>query len=547
MASSYSDVNLQASAQGQSTSAPGVHEKQPDNWADCAKVVEDHHTALVKRWKSEIDTLLVYAGLFSAVLTAFNVELYKLLLPPDGPDATNALLAQIVAQLNTSTALMNGGQRFMPTSSSSNFHTATSSVWINSLWFSSIICSLSAASLGMMVKQWLHETELGLSGTSRDIARLRQYRLDSLQKWRVGDIVAILPVLLQIASALFLAGLIILLWTLHPVVASIASALVAVFTIFVLFTIFAPALSEDCAYRSFQSLLPFIAVQGVYRLVRFLIPACCRTARGKPQLEGHTSSAVWGSFRGWAGMEHVVVQKRVYDLDAHTVEQAHIITLDDAFTLETLRPYASSRPRRDITRFSDIHNLDQAVLAAIAQSLPDVDPDRELLIVIDVLSDYVKGGSCQGNPQLRLEAYACFIKTFGIVYLLSESHGAFMNDDSNRVQRLRRTFSDFTQDLERSTYWQTEILLSQPARMSRRLLAKVAARSGSAEIISNFDKVLEKAMGEALRPAIRSARLFKKVPLIGGIEPLQRGLAWCVYHIAEKRARTPHATASDVV
>ncbi|KAF8899338.1 hypothetical protein BD779DRAFT_1431892, partial [Infundibulicybe gibba] len=32
-------------------------------------------------WNSEIDSLLTFAGLFSAVVTAFTVESYKLLQP----------------------------------------------------------------------------------------------------------------------------------------------------------------------------------------------------------------------------------------------------------------------------------------------------------------------------------------------------------------------------------------------------------------------------------------------------------------------------------
>ncbi|OSD01205.1 hypothetical protein PYCCODRAFT_1337545, partial [Trametes coccinea BRFM310] len=224
-------------------------------WAKCAQVIEEHHRALVKRWREDIDTLLVYAGLFSAVLTAFNVALYTL-LQPDMTVINNALLAQLVAQSNGQSPvpdLTTSGQPFVANPSPSPFHAAASSVWLNTLWFSSLICSLSSASLGMMIKQWLHETEVGLSGTSRDTARLRQLRLDSLEKWHVGVIVATLPVLLQIASALFFAGLLIFLWTLHPVVAKVASAIVALDVFFVLVTLLAPALSEDCPYRSLQS------------------------------------------------------------------------------------------------------------------------------------------------------------------------------------------------------------------------------------------------------------------------------------------------------
>ncbi|KAJ2958449.1 hypothetical protein NUW54_g14538 [Trametes sanguinea] len=72
-----------------------------------------------------------------------------------------------------------------------------------------------------------------------------------------------LRVFLQIASILFLAGLLILLWTLHPIVAGLASALVGALLVFTVVTIVAPAFSEDCAYRSPQSLDVCILKQGL--------------------------------------------------------------------------------------------------------------------------------------------------------------------------------------------------------------------------------------------------------------------------------------------
>ncbi len=53
-----------------------------------------------------------------------------------------------------------------------------------------------------MVKQWLNEYNTGVTGTSLEISRLRQYRLNNLAKWHVAEIVSILPVLLQVALAL---------------------------------------------------------------------------------------------------------------------------------------------------------------------------------------------------------------------------------------------------------------------------------------------------------------------------------------------------------
>lgn len=125
-------------------------------------------------------------------------------------------------------------------------------VWLNTLWFSSLILSLTSASVGIMVKQWLNEYSGGISGTSRPVARVRQYRLSNLRTWHVEDVVGIIPTLLQLALALFLAGILILLWNLHSTVAAIASTLVGLLGVFTVTATLLPLVNHKCAYLTPQ-------------------------------------------------------------------------------------------------------------------------------------------------------------------------------------------------------------------------------------------------------------------------------------------------------
>ncbi|KAH9934068.1 uncharacterized protein BXZ73DRAFT_18153, partial [Epithele typhae] len=165
-------------------------------WARSAEVVKTYNDELVTRWKEEMDTLLVYAGLFSAVLTAFNVQSYQL-LQPDPQDSTVQALKQISSQLSSFSINSNFANSTHPPVSSSDldqpFTAPTSAVWINTLWFSSLVFSLASASIALMVKQWLHELSIGVSGTSRESARVRQYRLEGLKRWHVATIVIVIP------------------------------------------------------------------------------------------------------------------------------------------------------------------------------------------------------------------------------------------------------------------------------------------------------------------------------------------------------------------
>ncbi|KAH9944511.1 uncharacterized protein BXZ73DRAFT_87395 [Epithele typhae] len=250
---------------GKQRESPSIWDTS-DAWAACAKALRDYDEDIITRWKEEIDTLLVFAGLFSAVVTTFNIEAYKL-LQQQPEDSSAALLAQISAQLKSITS---GSNITDPeTTAVVSFKPSAFAIRLNTLWFSSLVCSLLSASLGLLVKQWLREYLAGASSVSRESIRVRQFRHDGLRRWHVSAIILFLPILLQVALLLFLAGLLDLLWTLHPVVASVVTALVAVAVLFHTATIILPIPSKnaDCPYRSPQSWALCATVQAVKRVV----------------------------------------------------------------------------------------------------------------------------------------------------------------------------------------------------------------------------------------------------------------------------------------
>ena len=187
------------------------------------------------------------------MLTAFNVQSYQL-LQPDPSEPMLATLQQISVQLSSFTVNPSFINSTQPARSPDQlqlpFRASPSVVWINVLWFASLVCSLASASIALMVKQWLFEESKGLSGTSREAARLRQYRLNSLIKWHVEAIVLVPSVLLQVALFLFLSGLLVLLWTMHETVAAVITALVGALFVSVVFVTILPIFKSDCCYRS---------------------------------------------------------------------------------------------------------------------------------------------------------------------------------------------------------------------------------------------------------------------------------------------------------
>ncbi|KIP01116.1 hypothetical protein PHLGIDRAFT_56054, partial [Phlebiopsis gigantea 11061_1 CR5-6] len=112
----------------------------------------------IENWKDELNNLLVFAGLFSAVLTAFVVESYQS-LQPDSASSTNQLLSQISVQLSSFTispGFVNATSSIPSTSPvPARFRPESTDINVNLLWFLSLTLSLVAAFFTIAAQQWL--------------------------------------------------------------------------------------------------------------------------------------------------------------------------------------------------------------------------------------------------------------------------------------------------------------------------------------------------------------------------------------------------------
>ncbi|KAJ7644365.1 hypothetical protein FB45DRAFT_897640 [Roridomyces roridus] len=154
----------------------------------------------VERWRSGLDALLVFLGLFSSIVTAFLVDSINA-LQPDEVARTNELLmnlTEIVIQLNTGAALdFPAPVPFAPD---------PVNVRLNSYWFISLILSLSVAALAVACRSFLNMVLL--SGHVKAVDRL----IDINRRWKrvekiLGPATEVVPQLLIIPVILFLVGL----------------------------------------------------------------------------------------------------------------------------------------------------------------------------------------------------------------------------------------------------------------------------------------------------------------------------------------------------
>ena len=217
------------------------------------------------------------AGLFSAILTAFLVQTYPM-LQADGTDTTNQLLALSVStQLRTAgTIISNTLNQTLSTLAdavSTSFSPSTATRWINILFFLSLVSSLAAALFSILAKQWIREyikwnSPLALP---RENVLVRQIRIEAWEDWQVSTVLSSIPILLELGMILFLAGVILLLWTLDDVVAITITIFVSLFLgAFAAFTVI-PILSTRCPYRSPTAWACYIAFHFLVSSIQYFI------------------------------------------------------------------------------------------------------------------------------------------------------------------------------------------------------------------------------------------------------------------------------------
>ncbi|KAJ7455458.1 hypothetical protein FB451DRAFT_642339 [Mycena latifolia] len=169
-------------------------------YMDQAKISDDN---LANIFNSDLDPLLIFAGLFSAILSAFLIEIRKGLQEDLQNITNNLLLILIENQHNVTGPQVPSSAHFEPTSSSR---------WINGLWFSSLMFSLMSALGASLAKGWVTQFSSSVSGSSWGDAALHCRRFRGLKRWHLKLIVQCLPILIHIAFFLFSIGLVILVF-----------------------------------------------------------------------------------------------------------------------------------------------------------------------------------------------------------------------------------------------------------------------------------------------------------------------------------------------
>ncbi|KAF7356276.1 hypothetical protein MVEN_00959400 [Mycena venus] len=163
-----------------------VVDKKMVFWNSYMKLADEHDKELDQKYGTDLDTSLIFAGLFSAVSSAFIIQIESQVVP-------GAKLIIVVAQ---------------------------------GLLYISLFTTLLAALLAVLGKQWImFYVAAGSRGTVEERGLERQRKLDGLRKWRFDMVLQSFPLLLQLAMLLFSTALSIYLWTVNHAIAIIVLVL----------------------------------------------------------------------------------------------------------------------------------------------------------------------------------------------------------------------------------------------------------------------------------------------------------------------------------
>ncbi|KAJ3517346.1 hypothetical protein NLJ89_g565 [Agrocybe chaxingu] len=185
---------------------PYVHsppKEDRDYWNDLLEPLQAHDETQCKVWKEEVQNILIFASLFSAVVTAFIIESYKN-LKPDPSDTAVILLARIAARLDNPL----NNSTLTPALDETPIPFSPSLTLVNVFWILSLVVSLTTVLIGIVASQWLREHQIYPAhfSTEQKLA-LFNMRTEMLNRWYIPAFFTSLPVLLELALVLFFLGL----------------------------------------------------------------------------------------------------------------------------------------------------------------------------------------------------------------------------------------------------------------------------------------------------------------------------------------------------
>lgn len=176
-------------------------------------------------------------------------------------------------------------------------------MWVNSLWFLSLVVSLFCALLATLQQRWarryLELTQPPAAVHKR--ARIRSFFNNGVTRFHANVTVEAIPALLHVSVFLFLAGLVVSLFSIHHTVAYVVlSATTVCALVYTAITVM-PVIYHDCPYTSPLSAplwyIPRKTALAVFNTGYRVVDFYMRFVRGREGWKTHTRLRKVSSYR----------------------------------------------------------------------------------------------------------------------------------------------------------------------------------------------------------------------------------------------------------
>ncbi|KAF9780449.1 hypothetical protein BJ322DRAFT_293868 [Thelephora terrestris] len=233
--------------------ATGLKQDTPLPQEDCKaqfykqyrNVADEYDKDFLKKHKDNLNTTLIFAGLFSAVTSAFIVMVDSRLQPDRGSETT-ALLRVLIYKTDNTTF-----KDDVPSLPPQWTGPPPAMVDVEAILYMSLVASLFSAFLAMLGKQWLNRyASTDLRGSVIERGQNRQRKLDGVDTWYFDAVMESLPLMLQAALLLLGCALSRYLWEVDVTVASVVIGVTSFGVVLYLFILVAGVVSEVCPYQT---------------------------------------------------------------------------------------------------------------------------------------------------------------------------------------------------------------------------------------------------------------------------------------------------------
>ncbi|KIK65254.1 hypothetical protein GYMLUDRAFT_39613 [Collybiopsis luxurians FD-317 M1] len=197
-----------------------------------------------------LDVMLVFAGLFSAVVTSFLVQTSQN-LQLNSSDVSASLLAELIAVQRAAASGLNITLVPVATLTPTTKYVPTAlDVWVNGLWAVSLTFALVVALAAVLIKQWLRHYAAIPSGTPKGRSHIHQFKYAGFEKRQVQNIIGTLPSMMHISLGLFLTGLTVFLVPLQLTLACIIGTITFIAYTLYLVSKVIPIFIPQCPYQT---------------------------------------------------------------------------------------------------------------------------------------------------------------------------------------------------------------------------------------------------------------------------------------------------------